>query len=555
MNYIKRVFFAFCLYIILLETTSANLVNSFGRPVHILRFDEANKAIDDYSSELNKIFLHPDVLERKIVVFSIIGAFRRGKSFFLDYCLRFMYANYPSINNLNNQISENSSWIGPEDEPLIGFSWRSGTQRDTTGIIMWSDVFLHTRETTGEKIAIILMDTQGLFDTKSSPADNSRIFALGTLISSFQIFNLVGIIQEDQLQYLQFATEFARFAAQDSQDGKPFQNLLFLIRDWNNPGEYEYGTEGGAEYLKTVLEINDEQNNELRSVRQFLSSSFDQMQCCLFPYPGKVVALKKNYDGRWKSMDEEFKDELMIIIEKLLKPENLVLKKINGKHLTSIELREYIESYFKLFASDTLPQPQSVYELTIEKQMNILIRKCLDTYKENIAQSQNLVEERNIHIFHEMSKSKTLIMFTDEEKMGNSEHERKYKAQLEAQIEKLYLEWKKPLLKHLNELKEAKTKNEEALEAERKLREEMVELERKRELELIEEAKYNAQKELLMERERANEAATKAAKAELEAVVKNLRNAELNRKLEAERERCSFLWFFNVCIFKTYKTD
>lgn len=250
---------------------------------------------------------------------------------------------------------DSKNWMGSGDEPLRGFSWRSGTKRDTTGIIVWSDVFLHTVATTGEKIAIIIMDTQGLFDNETSPADNSRIFALGTLISSIQILNLVGIIQEDQLQYLQFATEFAKFAAQDSQGaaGKPFQNLLFLIRDWGNPDEYEFGTEGGERYLKEVLKVKSEQKPELKSVRQFISASFDELNCSLMPYPGKHVARKKDYDGRWKLMDEEFKDELVIIIEKLLKPEKLVLKKINGKDLKAFELKEFIESYFKLFQSDT----------------------------------------------------------------------------------------------------------------------------------------------------------------------------------------------------------
>lgn len=124
--------------------------------------------------------------------------------------------------------------MGEEDEPLKGFSWRSGASRDTSGIVMWSDVFLHTVENTGEKLAIVVMDTQGLFDNETTPEDNSRIFALGTLISSIQVLNLLGVVQEDQLQYLQFATEFAKFAAQDSQGAvaRPFQNLMFLIRDW-----------------------------------------------------------------------------------------------------------------------------------------------------------------------------------------------------------------------------------------------------------------------------------------------------------------------------------
>lgn len=64
----------------------------FGKPINVLKFGEGNKVIVD-NEELKKMFLHQDVKNRKVVVFSIIGAFRKGKSFFLDYCLRFLYAN------------------------------------------------------------------------------------------------------------------------------------------------------------------------------------------------------------------------------------------------------------------------------------------------------------------------------------------------------------------------------------------------------------------------------------------------------------------------------
>jgi atlastin len=33
-------------------------------------------------------------------------------------------------------------WMGSEDEPLEGFSWRGGSERDTTGILIWSEVFV-----------------------------------------------------------------------------------------------------------------------------------------------------------------------------------------------------------------------------------------------------------------------------------------------------------------------------------------------------------------------------------------------------------------------------
>ncbi|CAO1390923.1 unnamed protein product [Diamesa tonsa] len=271
----------------------------YGKPINILKFTTDNKLVID-NSALDEIFLHDEVTTRKIAVISIIGAFRKGKSFFLDYCLRFMYANYKSIANPSNELQNKTGWMGPEEQPLQGFSWKSGVKRDTTGIIMWSDVFLHQNEF-GEKLAIVLMDTQGLFDNETSPADNSRIFALGTLLSSVQILNLVNIIQEDHLQYLQFATEFARFAAKDNKDdnSKPFQKLLFLIRDFNNPDDFPFGIGGGKNYLKTVLKIEDKQKPELKSVREFINASYETIDCCLMPHPGKTVATSKNNNGCW----------------------------------------------------------------------------------------------------------------------------------------------------------------------------------------------------------------------------------------------------------------
>ena len=33
-------------------------------------------------------------------------------------------------------------WIGGETEALEGFSWRGGSERDTTGILMWSKPYV-----------------------------------------------------------------------------------------------------------------------------------------------------------------------------------------------------------------------------------------------------------------------------------------------------------------------------------------------------------------------------------------------------------------------------
>ena len=67
---------------------------------------------------------------------------------------------------------------------------------------MWSDVFL-TDLADGRKIAVFLLDTQGAFDSQSTVRDCATVFALSTMISSVQIYNLSQNIQEDDLQHLQ----------------------------------------------------------------------------------------------------------------------------------------------------------------------------------------------------------------------------------------------------------------------------------------------------------------------------------------------------------------
>lgn len=62
------------------------------KPLKVFEFSDSER--DNLSfDELEKFFNNPKIKQRKIVILSVVGAFRRGKSFFLDYCLRYLYAN------------------------------------------------------------------------------------------------------------------------------------------------------------------------------------------------------------------------------------------------------------------------------------------------------------------------------------------------------------------------------------------------------------------------------------------------------------------------------
>lgn len=48
-------------------------------------------------------------------------------------------------------LKGDEDWLGKDDEPLTGFSWRGGSEPETTGIQLWSEVFPITKKD-GEEV-------------------------------------------------------------------------------------------------------------------------------------------------------------------------------------------------------------------------------------------------------------------------------------------------------------------------------------------------------------------------------------------------------------------
>ena len=67
-------------------------LHPFGKPITILKLTDAKEVLVN-TEELDRILLHEEIKDRKIVAISLVGAFRGGKSFLLGYFLRFLYAH------------------------------------------------------------------------------------------------------------------------------------------------------------------------------------------------------------------------------------------------------------------------------------------------------------------------------------------------------------------------------------------------------------------------------------------------------------------------------
>lgn len=235
---------------------------------------------------------------------------------------------------------------------------------------MWSDVFTHDYEN-GDKVAIILLDTQGAFDNKSTLRDCATIFGLSTLVSSVQCQNLSGKIQQNDLQFLNFFTEYGRLTLEDTNQ-TPFQRLQFIVRDWCYPYEYEYGSDGGELYLQQNFEMSPDQSDEMKTINKQIKSCFTEIGCVLMPHPGFKVASDPCFDGRLSDIENEFKLQLESVVPMLLAPENLIMKEVNGRKICAGELIQYIKSYLNIYNGDKIPVPKSILEVLPQKMVSVI---------------------------------------------------------------------------------------------------------------------------------------------------------------------------------------
>ena len=92
-----KLFFLFPVFLSI-SLSDAHKQHPYGQSITIQMNEDSDQNTNLSYDKFKRIFAHPEVENRKVVILSIIGAYRKGKSFFLDYCLRFLYANVRNLN-------------------------------------------------------------------------------------------------------------------------------------------------------------------------------------------------------------------------------------------------------------------------------------------------------------------------------------------------------------------------------------------------------------------------------------------------------------------------
>lgn len=285
-----------------------------------------------------------------------MGAYRTGKSFLLDLFLRYLTYRTENLVALDKKSSGNKypEWLVHEGEVIsegrtgltgkIGFEWRGGMDKVTEGLWLWSRPFVIDQGGPDEspdnanKVCVLLLDSQGAFDSKLTKEQSATIFGLTAILSSHQIYNVSKQIQEDTLDNLHYFMECAGSCLRiletdkgESPESAVFQNLQFLVRDWAN---FEEGwsmarcEQQMGEHLKQHLD-----NARDPSTPQALRDMFRTVSCWMLPHPGLIVN-KTTWTGDIHDLDDEFITSLDVYVQRLFS-RSLLPKSILGKPLSA----------------------------------------------------------------------------------------------------------------------------------------------------------------------------------------------------------------------------
>ncbi|OQR66810.1 hypothetical protein BIW11_02296, partial [Tropilaelaps mercedesae] len=121
-------------------------------PVCIFGTEKGQETLN--AEELQQLLCGNDenLKKRKVVVVAVNGRYRTGKSFILNFFIRYLRSN------------RSPNWLdGKSDDTVTGFPWKHSRKGVTHGVLIWPELF-ELQLPNREKVAVVLIDTQGLYD-------------------------------------------------------------------------------------------------------------------------------------------------------------------------------------------------------------------------------------------------------------------------------------------------------------------------------------------------------------------------------------------------------
>ena len=371
-------------------------------PINLIEFQKKNFILNKEALEILRN------IKEEIVVVSIVGKARTGKSYLMNLLL----------NSNNNQIKNK------------GFKIGSSINSCTRGIWLWNT----PKEKPNSKSKILFIDSEGTNSVDiSTKTYDSKIFALIVLISSLFIYNTNGNIDEKSISELALAAHLSNSIATNAKIDKDVlieelaPKFIWTLRDFTlDKIDPETNEEiSSNEYLELCLrnKISGKNSNENNIIRQNIIKYFKERECITLPRPADDEENLQNLDKiPFNQLKPNFRKEFLILKEKVYessKPKIINRKRINGPILADL-LIAFVDS----INSGIVPNINTAWDNIILNDIEDFYNQSLKYFKQNVNKCNNVRNLYKLKFNSIMNYQNVLIQ--NKEILDNERYKGKY---------------------------------------------------------------------------------------------------------------------------------
>ena len=371
-------------------------------PINLIEFQKKNFILNKEALEILRN------IKEEIVVVSIVGKARTGKSYLMNLLL----------NSNNNQIKNK------------GFKIGSSINSCTRGIWLWNT----PKEKPNSKSKILFIDSEGTNSVDiSTKTYDSKIFALIVLISSLFIYNTNGNIDEKSISELALAAHLSNSIATNAKIDKDVlieelaPKFIWTLRDFTlDKVDPETNEEiSSNEYLELCLrnKISGKNSNENNIIRQNIIKYFKERECITLPRPADDEENLQNLDKiPFNQLKPNFRKEFLILKEKVYessKPKIINRKRINGPILADL-LIAFVDS----INSGIVPNINTAWDNIILNDIEDFYNQSLKYFKQNVNKCNNVRNLYKLKFNSIMNYQNVLIQ--NKEILDNERYKGKY---------------------------------------------------------------------------------------------------------------------------------
>ena len=379
-----------------------DILNLKEGPIKLIEFEKSNFKLNNIALEILRL------IKEEIIVVSIVGKARTGKSYLMNLLL--------NINN-NNYLNE-------------GFQVASSINSCTRGIWLWNT----PKQKPNSSAKIIFLDSEGTNSVDlSTKTYDSKIFALIILLSSLFIYNTNGNIDEQSISELALASYLSSTIAINSNTNINKDELIsdlapkfiWTLRDFSlDKIDPDTGEEiSSDQYLELCLRNKSTgKNSENNLIRENIIKYFKERECVTLPRPiDKEENLQNLNNIPFSELKPNFRSEFLLLKRKVY--ESSKPKIFKGKRITGPILADLLIIFIDCINSGKVPNINSAWDNIILKDIEDAYEDCKIIWKQNI---EKYINDINIQFLYDLKYFIISEFNSVIEKNGEIKYNKKY---------------------------------------------------------------------------------------------------------------------------------